>query len=518
MTEFDRRSVLAAAGVGLSTGALQGAVAGRRLAAPPEVVWTATAESTPGTWWPLDDVGILVERPEAYRYDGDGHAVSLLDVETGRRLDRFETPGYVWRAAPRTAERDVLVYARPSQDLDDGTTGSLLRVDLAERTMTEVATYDGHPLPTGVPGVFAVDRGDRADVRRVDPVDGHTIWERAFDHSLLYPGTADGLLFTANSRARADNAVVALNLDDGSTRARTAVEGVPTYGTLTRGGSAALATRASEHADRGRVHVFDATTGDRRWSKRVEASRDARIVPVLGAEYAGYRAGSSDPEATDVGLFDAETGDPWFETTVEGASPWDVRFDDSAWYVWHGGELRARDVDDGSELWTVTLSAAEFPRVLDESALLGDGSTVRSVALPEGDVRWERTFDGEVTLRGRDRFADGTERLYVSVDGTLYALEGPDVTAWTPTPTATPSPTQTASPSSTPAATPSPTPTERSTPTPGPVTETDGTTGESSSGPDTASGPTDATGGLSTWLTLVALAIAALLARVRDEA
>ncbi|QLK27475.1 PQQ-binding-like beta-propeller repeat protein [Natrinema zhouii] len=98
----------------------------------------------------------------------------------------------------------------------------------------------------------------------------------------------------------------------------------------------------------------------------------------------------------------------------------------------YGNEIHALDAADGSVEWTnETISAEGAPAVANDTVYVGGGQ-LTALNAADGSVRWQRKFDFEPAEYKRrwgfpvssPTIVDG--RLYVAVDGTIYALDPTD--------------------------------------------------------------------------------------------
>ncbi len=147
----------------------------------------------------------------------------------------------------------------------------------------------------------------------------------------------------------------------------------------------------------GYVHAFDAADGTARWS--VDTGGPDLSAPTVadGAVFATVHRGAflALDAATGEERWRVEDGVGSVSNDDDVASTPAVAPDGSAVHFVAGGRMHALDPADGTERWRVDAGSSMAPVAADALYVSGHES-VRSYALADGSLRWERTFDRAV--------------------------------------------------------------------------------------------------------------------------
>ncbi|MUW15564.1 PQQ-binding-like beta-propeller repeat protein [Halorubrum sp. CBA1125] len=273
--------------------------------------------------------------------------------------------------------------------------GNLVRLDLAtgERRWTADVGHDGSSTPAvrdGTAYVTVWNGGADADrgLAAVDVEDGRVTWRGVTDADVTTSPavTADGVFVGGGF----ETTTIAAFDHDGTERwrhdlAEYASTPAVADGTVVYGAGAP------------RVVAYDAASGDRQWTADVDG--DATASPTVSDDrvLVGTRAGT-------LYALDVADGSEVLTVDLPGSVRRSVAVADGRAIVPTEEGLVAVD-GDGSRPWTVdAITAATAPVIAGDVAYLGDGRTVRALALDDGTERWafrtrERSYT-DVLLQG----------------------------------------------------------------------------------------------------------------------
>ncbi len=249
-------------------------------------------------------------------------------------------------------------------DYTEPSTGGIVALDTASWTTTWTHDTAGRPNPATVADDLLVATSDRGDVTALDTFTGDTQWARSFgdDHqraSIPAPPAIDNDSVYITADGSAAQGIYALDRETGETQWGTPGPNIPEP--LVRTEDVVLASY-----DRYELVAFDATSGDRQWSK-------AMYDGDLFAPAVGYRRVFSADKETVYALA-VESGDVQWEQALDVAGPPLVVGESVV--VPTTDRTVGLSIEDGSELWTLAETAATGRVPISRGLLFTSGNSV----------------------------------------------------------------------------------------------------------------------------------------------
>ncbi|WP_049971446.1 PQQ-binding-like beta-propeller repeat protein [Haladaptatus cibarius] len=218
--------------------------------------------------------------------------------------------------------------------------------------------------------------------------------------------------------------VLALSTSDGSEQWRFEVGVTESSPITTTDGT--LFFKTSDANGQGVCWAVDAATGTERWRIRIPSGKEGEIPSAENVPPAVVDGVAYFVDKSDVYAFEAETGTPQWQTSVDGTINHAPTVADGTVYVC-GERVFALSTDDGGTEWETSVAdsarLAQSPAIIGDSVIITDGREARAWSLhcENGAEQW--SFEDGGDSAGTPVVADGTVYIPISGDDALVAVD-----------------------------------------------------------------------------------------------
>ncbi|SIQ83371.1 Outer membrane protein assembly factor BamB, contains PQQ-like beta-propeller repeat [Haladaptatus litoreus] len=218
--------------------------------------------------------------------------------------------------------------------------------------------------------------------------------------------------------------ILALSTSNGSKRWRFEIGVTESSPITTADGT--LFFKTSDANGQGICWAIDAETGTERWRIRIPSGKEGEVPSAENVPPAVVDGVAYFVDKSDVYAFEAETGNPRWQTSVDGAINHAPTVANGTVYVC-GERVFALSADDGATDWETSVAEsallAQSPAILDDSVIITDGREARAWSLhcENGAKQW--SFEDGGDSAGTPVIADGTVYIPISGDDALVAVD-----------------------------------------------------------------------------------------------